>query len=175
MRRSASDQAAAGLLPGVLWPLPVATRSILAVAHLRLVPTSSASISATERRSSSGLSQVRCRSQPSTTTRSPLGASVVHERGPCMLRFHCSDIVLNDEGGPTDDKPDVQAQALSESKTLGSDDHLGDPRQRGPRAVALGGKVRPAGGLAAGADRLELSSGSFPAGRRLLSSKGGRA
>ena len=104
-----------------------------------------------------------------------LGAWVVRERGPCVLRFHNSYIVLNDEGGPTDDKPDVQAQALSKSKMLGSDDHLGDPRQRGPRAVALGGKVRPAGGLAAGADRLKLPWGWFPAGRRLLSSKGGRA
>jgi hypothetical protein len=100
---------------------------------------------------------------------------VVRERGPCVLRFHNSCIVLNDEGGPTDDKPDVQAQALSKSKMLGSDDHLGDPRQRGPWAVALGGKVRPAGGLAAGADRLKLPWGWFPAGRRLLSSKGGRA
>jgi hypothetical protein len=51
---------------------PVATRSILAVAHLRLAATSSASISAIERRSPSGVSQERCRSRPSTTTRSPL-------------------------------------------------------------------------------------------------------
>jgi hypothetical protein len=51
----------------VLSPLPpVATRSILAVAHLRLAPTSSASISATERRSPSGVSQDPVQHEPGT-------------------------------------------------------------------------------------------------------------
>jgi hypothetical protein len=45
-------------------------RSTLAVANLRLAPTSSASISATDRFSPSGVSQVRWRSRP--VTRSPL-------------------------------------------------------------------------------------------------------
>jgi lactoylglutathione lyase len=49
-----------------------------------------------------------------------LGAAVIRERGPCVLRFHNGYIVLNDEGGPTDDKPDVQAQAPPDSKTLSS-------------------------------------------------------
>lgn len=49
-----------------------------------------------------------------------LEASVIRERGPCVLRFQNSYIVLNDEGGPTDDKPDVQARAPRDSKTLSS-------------------------------------------------------
>lgn len=48
-----------------------------------------------------------------------LGATVVRKRGPCVMRFASSYIVLNDEGGPTDDKPDVQAQAPRDSRTLG--------------------------------------------------------
>lgn len=47
-----------------------------------------------------------------------LGARVVRERGPCVLQFQNAYIVINDEGGPTDDKPDVQAQAPKDSKTL---------------------------------------------------------
>jgi hypothetical protein len=47
-------------------------RSTLAVAHLRLAPTSSASSSVTERFSPSGVSQLRWRSRPVTITRSPL-------------------------------------------------------------------------------------------------------
>ncbi|MEV4656835.1 VOC family protein [Micromonospora sp. NPDC049301] len=49
-----------------------------------------------------------------------LGATVVRERQPAILRFHNSYIVINDEGGPTDDKPDVQAQAPPDSRTLSS-------------------------------------------------------
>ena len=49
-----------------------------------------------------------------------LEATVIRERGPCVLRFENSYIVLNTEGGPTDDKPDVQAQAPPDSKTLSS-------------------------------------------------------
>jgi catechol 2,3-dioxygenase-like lactoylglutathione lyase family enzyme len=36
-----------------------------------------------------------------------LGAKVVLERDPCILRFHNSWIVLNVGGGPTQDKPTV--------------------------------------------------------------------
>ncbi|MFC4019179.1 VOC family protein [Micromonospora sp. GCM10011542] len=49
-----------------------------------------------------------------------LGAQVIRERLPAILRFHNSYIVINDEGGPTDDKPDVQAQAPADSRTLSS-------------------------------------------------------
>src|SRR5215211_6302984 len=42
------------------------------------------------------------------------------EREPCVMRFANGYIVLNGEGGPTDDKPDVQAQAPPDSSTLGS-------------------------------------------------------
>ncbi|GAB3807549.1 VOC family protein [Micromonospora zhanjiangensis] len=48
-----------------------------------------------------------------------LGAEVVRDRMPAILRFHNSYIVLNTEGGPTDDKPGVQAQAPADSATLG--------------------------------------------------------
>src|SRR5215217_2717212 len=53
-----------------LWPRSLA-RSTLAVANFRLAPTSSASISATDRFSPSGVSQLRWRSRPVTITRSP--------------------------------------------------------------------------------------------------------
>ena len=43
--------------------------------------------------------------------RQVLGATVVRERQPAILRFHNSYIVINDEGGPTDDKPTVRAEA----------------------------------------------------------------
>ena len=49
-----------------------------------------------------------------------LEATVIREREPCVLRFQNGYIVLNTEGGPTDDKPDVQAQAPRDSRTLGS-------------------------------------------------------
>lgn len=47
-----------------------------------------------------------------------LGAVVVRERQPCVLRFHNSYIVMNTEGGPTDDKPNVRAQTPADSTTL---------------------------------------------------------
>ncbi|MER7889919.1 VOC family protein [Micromonospora sp. NPDC094482] len=47
-----------------------------------------------------------------------LGATVVRERQPAILRFHNSYIVINDEGGPTDDKPTVRAQAPADPDTL---------------------------------------------------------
>jgi catechol 2,3-dioxygenase-like lactoylglutathione lyase family enzyme len=49
-----------------------------------------------------------------------LGATVVRERNPGILQFHNSYIVVNGEGGPTDDKPEVQAQAPPDSGTLSS-------------------------------------------------------
>ncbi|HEY2672622.1 MAG TPA: VOC family protein [Rugosimonospora sp.] len=49
-----------------------------------------------------------------------LGAVCVRERQPCILRFHNSYIVINTEGGPTDDKPTVQARAPQDSATLSS-------------------------------------------------------
>jgi catechol 2,3-dioxygenase-like lactoylglutathione lyase family enzyme len=49
-----------------------------------------------------------------------LGAIRVRERQPCILRFHNSYIVINTEGGPTDDKPAVQARAPQDSATLSS-------------------------------------------------------
>ncbi|MEV1328049.1 VOC family protein [Micromonospora costi] len=47
-----------------------------------------------------------------------LGATVVRERQPAILRFHNSYIVINDEGGPTDDKPTVRAQAPPDPDVL---------------------------------------------------------
>lgn len=49
-----------------------------------------------------------------------LGAELVREREPCILRFHNSYIVINSEGGPTDDKPAVQAAAPADANTLSS-------------------------------------------------------
>lgn len=49
-----------------------------------------------------------------------LDAAVVRERDPCILRFENGYIVLNTEGGPTDDKPDVEAVAPADSRTLSS-------------------------------------------------------
>jgi catechol 2,3-dioxygenase-like lactoylglutathione lyase family enzyme len=39
-----------------------------------------------------------------------LGATVVRERAPAMLRFHNGWIVINTGGGPTPDKPDVTVE-----------------------------------------------------------------
>ena len=47
-----------------------------------------------------------------------LGATVVRERRPAILRLHNSYLVINDEGGPTDDKPEVRAQAPADPNTL---------------------------------------------------------
>jgi lactoylglutathione lyase len=46
------------------------------------------------------------------------GATCVHESNPLILRFHNSYIIINTEGGPTDDKPTVQAKAPTDSNTL---------------------------------------------------------
>ncbi len=47
-----------------------------------------------------------------------LGAQVLMEGPPAILRFHNSWLVLSGEGGPTDDKPDVIASAPRDSRTL---------------------------------------------------------
>ncbi|ASW54952.1 VOC family protein [Plantactinospora sp. KBS50] len=49
-----------------------------------------------------------------------LGAEVVRDREPAILRFHNGYLVLNTEGGPTDDKPDVRAVAPPDARTLSS-------------------------------------------------------
>lgn len=40
-----------------------------------------------------------------------LGAEVVWDRDPCILKFHNSWIIINVGGGPTEDKPDVEMVA----------------------------------------------------------------
>ncbi|RGC66090.1 Glyoxalase-like domain protein [Micromonospora sp. MW-13] len=52
--------------------------------------------------------------------RTVLGATVVRERQPAILRLHNSYLVINDEGGPTDDKPTVLAQAPTDPNLLNS-------------------------------------------------------
>ncbi|NBE84741.1 VOC family protein [Micromonospora sp. NEAU-HG-1] len=52
--------------------------------------------------------------------RTVLGATVVRERQPAILRLHNSYLVINDEGGPTDDKPTVVAQAPTDPNLLHS-------------------------------------------------------
>ncbi len=49
-----------------------------------------------------------------------LGAQVLMEGPPSILRFHNSWLVLSEEGGPTDDKPDVVAIAPQDGRTLTS-------------------------------------------------------
>jgi catechol 2,3-dioxygenase-like lactoylglutathione lyase family enzyme len=47
-----------------------------------------------------------------------LGARVLMEGPPSILRFYNTWLVLSTEGGPTDDKPDVRAAAPSDTNTL---------------------------------------------------------
>ncbi len=49
-----------------------------------------------------------------------LGAKVLMEGPPAILRFYNSWLVLSTEGGPTDDKPDVVAVAPRDANTLTS-------------------------------------------------------
>ncbi len=49
-----------------------------------------------------------------------LGAHVLMAGPPSILRFHNSWLVLSQEGGPTDDKPDVVAVAPPDARTLTS-------------------------------------------------------
>jgi lactoylglutathione lyase len=46
--------------------------------------------------------------------RDVLGAEVVNERDPLMLKFHNSWLILNVGGGPTDDKPEVTLEPPSD-------------------------------------------------------------
>jgi catechol 2,3-dioxygenase-like lactoylglutathione lyase family enzyme len=49
-----------------------------------------------------------------------LGAKPLMEGPPAILRFYNSWLILSQEGGPTDDKPDVVAVAPSDGRTLTS-------------------------------------------------------
>jgi lactoylglutathione lyase len=49
-----------------------------------------------------------------------LEAKVLMEGPPSILRFHNSWLILSEEGGPTDDKPDVVAVAPRDTWTLTS-------------------------------------------------------
>ncbi|MGK5740722.1 VOC family protein [Micromonospora sp. URMC 103] len=46
------------------------------------------------------------------------GATCVHERNPLIMKFFNSYIIINVEGGPTDDKPMVQAKAPPDPNIL---------------------------------------------------------
>jgi catechol 2,3-dioxygenase-like lactoylglutathione lyase family enzyme len=52
--------------------------------------------------------------------RDVLGAQVVMERDPCILRFHNSSIILNVGGGPTEDKPAVTMAAPTDLDVVSS-------------------------------------------------------
>ncbi len=45
------------------------------------------------------------------------GATCVHESNPLIMKFFNSYIIINVEGGPTDDKPTVQAMAPTDPNT----------------------------------------------------------
>jgi lactoylglutathione lyase len=49
-----------------------------------------------------------------------LGAKVLMEGVPTILRFYNTWLVLSSEGSPTDDKPDVTAAAPADARTLTS-------------------------------------------------------
>lgn len=49
-----------------------------------------------------------------------LGAKTLMEGPPSILRFYNTWLILAEEGGPTDDKPDVIAAAPRDSRTLTS-------------------------------------------------------
>jgi lactoylglutathione lyase len=49
-----------------------------------------------------------------------LGAEPLMDGPPAILRFYNSWLILSQEGGPTDDKPDVIAVAPSDGRTLTS-------------------------------------------------------
>jgi lactoylglutathione lyase len=49
-----------------------------------------------------------------------LGARVLMEGPPTIMRFYNSWLILAEEGGPTDDKPDVTAVAPPDAHTLTS-------------------------------------------------------
>ena len=49
-----------------------------------------------------------------------LGAKLLMEGPPAILQFYNSWLILSQEGGPTDDKPDVVAVAPSDGRSLTS-------------------------------------------------------
>ncbi len=49
-----------------------------------------------------------------------LGAKVLMEGPPSILQFYNTWLILSQEGGPTDDKPDVIAEAPHDGRTLTS-------------------------------------------------------
>ena len=49
--------------------------------------------------------------------RSMLGGTVVNERSPVMMRVANSWLILNEGGGPTDDKPDVILEPPPDPRT----------------------------------------------------------
>jgi catechol 2,3-dioxygenase-like lactoylglutathione lyase family enzyme len=49
-----------------------------------------------------------------------LGGQVAFKRDPCIIKLANSWIILNDGGGPTDDKPDVTLAAPTDLKTANS-------------------------------------------------------
>jgi catechol 2,3-dioxygenase-like lactoylglutathione lyase family enzyme len=49
-----------------------------------------------------------------------LGAKVVRERDPCIMRFWNSWIIINVGGGPTDDKPEVTMAPPRDPYTVSS-------------------------------------------------------
>lgn len=51
--------------------------------------------------------------------RDVLGAKVVLERDPCIMKFHNSWIIVNVGGGPTDDKPTVTMATPTDLDTVG--------------------------------------------------------
>lgn len=71
-----------------------------------------------------------------------LGAKVVLERDPVILKFHNSWIILNVGGGPTADKPDVQMAPPSDPKTVSSalNIRVADIEREYERMKAAGGE-----------------------------------
>ena len=82
--------------------------------------------------------------------RDVLGAEVVMERDPCILRFHNSSIILNVGGGPTEDKPSVTMAAPVDLDTVSSALNV---RVRDARAIYEQWRSRGAQFLTAPVDR----------------------
>jgi len=82
--------------------------------------------------------------------RDVLGAEVVMERDPCIMRFHNSSIILNVGGGPTEDKPSVTMAAPVDLDTVSSALNV---RVRDARAIYEQWRSRGAQFLTAPVDR----------------------
>lgn len=93
-RQPNAESTAAGV--GAEWPTP---RTGMAVTHLLIV---------------------RDVGRSTQFYRDILGAGVLMEGPPAILQFHNSWLVLSQEGGPTDDKPDVVAVAPQDEHVLTS-------------------------------------------------------